>query len=108
MMAQFNTEVVVVTGASSGIGHATVEVFTADGTRVVVPDVNAEGGEETVVRIEETDGVTISVKTDVIDDNIVAALVDTAVSEYDQLDFACNNAGTDGPQKPTADLSVDE
>ncbi|MFK8213747.1 SDR family oxidoreductase [Haloferax volcanii] len=107
-MTQFDTEVAVVTGASSGIGRATAEAFAAAGARVVVSDVNVEGGEETVARIEEAGGTAIFVETDVTDDDAVAALVDTAVSEYGRLDFACNNAGIGGPQKPTADLSADE
>jgi len=107
-MTQFDTEVAVVTGASSGIGRATAEAFAAAGARVVVSDVNVEGGEETVARIEKAGGTAIFVETDVTDDDAVAALVDTAVSEYGRLDFACNNAGIGGPQKPTADLSADE
>ncbi|ELZ79152.1 SDR family oxidoreductase [Haloferax volcanii] len=107
-MTQFDTEVAVVTGASSGIGRATAEAFAAEGARVVVSDVNVEGGEETVARIEKAGGTAIFVETDVTDDDAVAALVDTAVSEYGRLDFACNNAGIGGPQKPTADLSADE
>ncbi|WP_396612389.1 SDR family oxidoreductase [Haloferax sp. S1W] len=107
-MVQFENEVAVVTGGGSGIGRATAEAFAREGARVVVSDVDVEGGEETVSRIEENGGVAIFVEADVTDEDAVAAMVETAVSEYGRLDFACNNAGIGGAQKPTADLSFDE
>ncbi|ELZ82942.1 short-chain family oxidoreductase [Haloferax elongans ATCC BAA-1513] len=107
-MAQFDNKVAVVTGAGSGIGRATAEAFAREGASVVVSDVDIEGGEETVSHIEEAGGQATFVKTDVTDEDAVAAMVETAVSEYGRLDFACNNAGIGGAQKPTADLSFDE
>ncbi|ELZ77397.1 short-chain family oxidoreductase [Haloferax larsenii JCM 13917] len=107
-MAQFDNKVAVVTGAGSGIGRATAEAFAREGASVVVSDVDVEGGEETVSHIEAVGGQATFVETDVTDEDAVAAMVETAVSEYGRLDFACNNAGIGGEQKPTADLSFNE
>ncbi|WP_416841186.1 SDR family oxidoreductase [Haloferax sp. DFSO52] len=107
-MSQFDSTVAVVTGAGSGIGQATAMAFAAEGASVVVADIDAEGGAETVSAIEAAGGAATFVEADVTDDDSVANMVETAVSEYGRLDFACNNAGIGGAQKPTADLSFDE
>jgi len=89
----FEGKVALVTGASGGIGRATARAFAASGASVVVSDVNADGGNETVALIVSEGGNAIFERCDVANGDDVKALVARAVAEYGRLDFAHNNAG---------------
>ena len=89
----FEGKVALVTGASGGIGRATARAFAASGASVVVSDVNADGGNETVALIISEGGNAIFQRCDVANGDDVKALVARAVAEYGRLDFAHNNAG---------------
>ena len=56
MAGTFDTQVTLITGASSGIGRATALHFAANGATVMVADSNVDGGEETVTAIKEAGG----------------------------------------------------
>ena len=97
----------IVTGASSGIGRATALAFAREGVKVVVSDVNVEGGQETVRLIKQRGGEALFIKCDVSNAAEVKALVDRTVATFGRLDFACNNAGILGEKNPTADYSLE-
>ena len=106
-MASSSDPVALVTGAASGIGRAIALRYAADGARVVVSDVDEEGGAETVRRIEADGGTALFVTADVSDAQACADLVRQSVEAYGRLDVACNNAGIGGDQKPVADYPVE-
>lgn len=108
MVGEFSGKVVVVTGASSGIGRATALAFAREGASVVVADRHAAGGQETVGMIRDHGGTAFHVTCDVSHDGDVAQLIDAAIRTYGRLDFACNNAGIEGVQAPTADYPREE
>lgn len=103
MSQQFNGEVALITGGSSGIGRATALLFAEQGARVVVASRRAEESEETVRLIRAAGGDAVFVQTDVSQADQVEALVARAVAQYGGLNFAFNNAGIEGaPFVPTA------
>jgi NAD(P)-dependent dehydrogenase (short-subunit alcohol dehydrogenase family) len=65
MPGQLEGKVALVTGGASGIGRATALTFAREGAQVVVADVDAVGGAETVRMIEETQREALLVRTDV-------------------------------------------
>jgi NAD(P)-dependent dehydrogenase (short-subunit alcohol dehydrogenase family) len=108
MTGRLYGKVALVTGGSSGIGRASALAFAREGSTVIVADVNAEGGEETVHLIKEADGEAIFVRADVSQAAEVEALIDKTVESYGRLDCAFNNAGIGGAElTPTADYPED-
>jgi len=107
-MGQFDGKVAIVTGAASGIGRASAQRFAAEGAKVVVADVDATWGAQTVASITEAGGEAIFSSTDVSDPAQVEAMVELAISTYGRLDLAHNNAGIIQEHAPVADLSIEE
>ena len=105
MAGRLDTKVALVTGGGSGIGRASALAFAREGAKVVVADVDVEGGEETVRLIEAAGEAALFVRTDVSQAAEVAALVERAVVTYGRLDYALNNAGIQGDIKQTAECS---
>lgn len=106
-MAQFDGKVALVTGAASGIGRSAAQFFARDGARVVVSDVNEEGGNETVRLIQEEGGDAFFVRTDVSIAQECEDLIRQAEDRFGRLDIAFNNAGIGGEVNPTADYTVE-
>src|ERR1700687_4134115 len=96
MPGKHNGRVALVTGAASGIGRASALAFANDGARVVVADVAAEQGRETVDLIEAAGGGAIFVPSDVSRRSDVEQLVNATVETFGRLDSAHNNAGIEG------------
>lgn len=96
MAGQLAGKVGLITGAGSGIGRATALVFAREGAKVVVSDIDDDGGEETVSQVVDAGGDAIFVHADVTKSAEVEAMVETAVENYGRLDCAFNNAGVEG------------
>jgi len=86
-------KVAVVTGAAQGLGRACAECMAAEGAKVVVSDVNADGGAAVVDAIRDAGGEATFIACDVGDRGQVDALIAGAVDAFGRLDSAVANAG---------------
>ena len=89
-------KVALVTGGASGIGRATALIFAREGAKLIIADMNEDGGQQTVHMITENGGDAIFVQVDVAQATEVEAMIGKAVETYGRLDCAHNNAGIAG------------
>jgi 3-oxoacyl-[acyl-carrier protein] reductase len=91
----FSGQVVLITGASSGIGRATAELFGASGASVVINYHRNEAGAEAArAQINAAGGRAVTVQADVKNSADVRALVERATNEFGPVDVLVNNAGS--------------
>ncbi|MEE9253839.1 MAG: SDR family NAD(P)-dependent oxidoreductase [Pseudomonadales bacterium] len=86
-------EVALITGAASGMGRATAELFADEGAKVAVTDVDEAGVEEVVARITAAGGVAHGWKLDVGDADDIRRVVDEIAGRWSAVDILVNNAG---------------
>jgi len=91
-MGRMDDKVALVTGAGSGIGRAAAQLLAREGAKVVLADINADGGEETRQTILEAGLEASFVQTDISKATDVAALMDHILEAHGRLDCAYNNA----------------
>ncbi|HEV2378965.1 MAG TPA: glucose 1-dehydrogenase [Terriglobia bacterium] len=85
--------VAIITGSASGVGRAGAILFAKEGARVVLADINEQGGQETEKVIRETGGMASFVSTDVSKPPQVESMVKVAIERYQRLNILWNNAG---------------
>lgn len=90
-------KVAIITGAGSGFGRATSELYAKEGAKVVVVDYNEDTAQETVLAIQANGGEAVAVKADVSNEADVKNFIQTAIDTYGQIDILFNNAGIYAP-----------
>ena len=104
MGSRLHDKVAIITGAASGIGHGVAELFISEGAKVVVADMNEEGGKQVVAALGSNARF---FKCDVTNDASVKAMVDFAVTEFGKLDILHNNAGAFGARGTLSEIQSD-
>lgn len=93
MQGRLEGKVAVITGAASGIGRATAELFIKEGARVLAADIQEDKG----ARLQEEYGNrTRFLRCDVLKESNIKGAIETAVSTFGRLDVLFNNAGSPG------------
>jgi NAD(P)-dependent dehydrogenase (short-subunit alcohol dehydrogenase family) len=100
-------KVALITGASSGIGLATVLAFAARGVTVMLAARRDDEMAKTVDQIKANGGKASFVKTDVSVVEDVERMVTQTIETFGRLDYAVNNAGIEGELAPVTDLPVE-
>jgi len=83
-------KVALITGGADGIGRATVELFVAEGARVVIADIKQDAAEALAARLGSN---VVAIRTDVSSADDIQAAVELAVARFGRLDVMFNNAG---------------
>ena len=102
-MLQLEGKVAVITGATSGIGARTAEIFVAEGARVVIAGRREERGQRLAEKLGEAASF---IRTDVSVERDVQAMIDHAVKRFGRLDCLMNNAGSGSQFSTIADADL--
>ena len=105
MSKRLEGKVAIITGASSGIGFATAQLFAAEGAKVVVGARRQTELDQLVSQIRSADGQAVALAGDVRSEEYAKALVALAAERFGRLDIAFNNAGTMGEGGPSTEVS---
>lgn len=102
-----NKQVVLITGALTGIGRATAVAFAKKGAQVVVAGRRDEAGKALAGELRSLGSEAEFINTDVRKEDDVRALVDKTIARFGRLDAAVNNAGTEGQVGPITDQTAE-
>jgi NAD(P)-dependent dehydrogenase (short-subunit alcohol dehydrogenase family) len=104
MTGRLEGKVAVITGAASGIGRASVDLFVSEGARVVAADIQDDKG----ARMEEDHkGMVHYVRCDVMKEADIEAAITAARKHFGRLDVLFNNAGTGGANDPADGVTAE-
>ncbi|TAN51017.1 MAG: glucose 1-dehydrogenase [Betaproteobacteria bacterium] len=105
---RLNGKVAIVTGAGSGFGEGIARRFAQEGARVVVNDINVQGGERVAGGIATAGGKALFLRADVTRGAEWAGMIGAAETAFGGLDIIVNNAGWTHRKKPYAEVTEAE
>ena len=92
-MGRLDNKVAIITGSAEGIGEATAKLFSKEGAKVVVADINEKKGQQVVNEIERSGGDAFFFLLDVTKEEQWKSLMDMTIQKYGKLNVIVNNAG---------------
>src|SRR3989475_3506640 len=101
------TQVVLITGALTGIGRATALAFAQEGSRIVISGRREEEGEKLVAELRGLGADAEFIRSDVRQEEDLRSLVDKTVARFGRLDVAVNCAGTEGKPGPVTEQTAE-
>ena len=104
MTGRLEGKVAVITGAASGIGRASVDLFVAQGAHVIAADIQDDKGARMQ---EEHKGRVRYVRCDVLQERDIEAAIAAAKRHFGRLDVLFNNAGTGGANDPADGVTAE-
>jgi NADP-dependent 3-hydroxy acid dehydrogenase YdfG len=107
MSKNIEGKIVVITGASSGLGEAAARLLSSQGATVVLGARRVNRIASLAKELNDAGGKALAIETDVTDFGQVKRLVDTAVETYGRIDVMLNNAGL-MPHSPLERLKIDD
>src|SRR5277367_3890642 len=105
--ADMNTQVVLITGAVTGIGRATALAFAQEGSHVVISGRREEEGGKLVAELRKSGAEAEFIRSDVRQEEDLRSLVDKTVARFGRLDAAVNCAGTEGKPGPVTEQTAE-
>ncbi len=101
---KMNHKSVVVTGASSGMGKAIVELFAREGANIVIVARRKERLDHLVASLKDAPGRVIPFAGDISEESTIEKAIDLAVKEFGRLDVLINNAGIMDDMSPIGEV----
>ena len=88
-MGRLTDKVAIVTGGASnpGLGHSTIHKFAEEGAKIVVTDIDVDGGEKTVSEVKKKGGEAIFIRQDVVSAEDWKNVVDASILEFSKIHY---------------------
>lgn len=101
-------KITVVTGAAAGIGRATALLCAKEGARLVLSDIDSDGGQQLVNEIRLSGGEATFIRADISSEADIRQMLDHAVSTYGAIDCVFNNVGIPQIRQSITEITLAE